>query len=416
MSSPESTTLSLTDFQYDLPDDRIARFPLTERDASKLLVYRGGTITHATFRNLAEFVPPGSFLVFNNTKVIPARLLFRKPTGATIELFLLNPLPAEQPMSLAMEQTGSAVWQCMIGNRKRWKPEETLHTTLETAEGRITLTANYADYERSSVEFSWKPASETFAHLIQLAGQIPLPPYLNRNPTEADRNTYQTIYSRNEGAVAAPTAGLHFTERVFESLAQHGIGHEYLTLHVGAGTFQPIKTDDPHQHVMHAEQVVYTRQNLENMLPHLGHLLPVGTTSMRSLESLYWFGVKLLRNDPDPFTLDQHFAYSIPANEQPTPTEAVEAVLNYLKMNHLETVVAHTAIYITPGVDSPGVDSPGYGLKLCRGIITNFHQPGSTLILLIAALIGPNWRILYTEALQNDYRFLSYGDSSLLFP
>ncbi len=404
MSSPE--LLSLHQFQYELPDDRIARFPLPERDASKLLVYRGGTIIHATFHNLAGFIPPDSFLVFNNTKVIPARLLFRKPTGATIELFLLNPLPAEQPMSLAMEQTGSAVWQCMIGNRKRWKPEETLQTTLETTEGSIVLTANYADYERSAVEFSWKPASETFAYLIQLAGQIPLPPYLNRNPTEADRSTYQTIYSRSEGAVAAPTAGLHFTERVFDSLAQRGIGHEYLTLHVGAGTFQPIKTDDPSQHIMHAEQVVYTRQNLENILPHLGRLLPVGTTSMRSLESLYWFGVKLLRNEPDPFTLDQYFAYSIPANEQPTATEAVEAVLRHMKTHKLETVVAHTAIYIRTG----------YALKMCRGIITNFHQPGSTLILLIAALIGPNWRTIYSEALENQYRFLSYGDSSLLLP
>lgn len=414
MSSPESTSqnsLSLSDFQYKLPDDRIARFPLPERDASKLLVYRGGTVTHATFRDLASFVPPDSFLIFNNTKVIPARLLFRKATGATIELFLLNPLPAEQPMSLAMEQTGSAMWQCMIGNRKRWKPEETLQTTLETAEGSIILIVNYADYERSTVEFSWKPASETFAHLIQLAGQIPLPPYLNRNPTEADRNTYQTIYSRNEGAVAAPTAGLHFTDRVFESLAQRGIGHDYLTLHVGAGTFQPIKTDDPTQHVMHAEQVVYTRQNLENILPHLGHLLPVGTTSMRSLESLYWFGVKLLRNDPDPFTLDQHFAYSIPADQQPTPVEAVEAMFRYMQTHHLDTVVAHTSIYIRTGEATPG-----YSMKLCRGIITNFHQPGSTLILLIAALIGPNWRTIYTEALANQYRFLSYGDSSLLLP
>lgn len=419
MSSPNS--LSLQQFQYDLPDDRIARFPLAERDSSKLLVYRGSTITHATFHDLAKYIPADSFLVFNNTKVIPARLLFTKTTGATIELFLLNPIPAEQPMSLAMEQRGSAIWQCMIGNRKRWKPEETLHTTLETTEGTIRLSVAYVDYERSTVEFSWQPASETFAHLIQLAGQIPLPPYLKRTATDADRNTYQTIYSRNDGAVAAPTAGLHFTDRVFESLAQRGIGHEYLTLHVGAGTFQPIKTDDPRQHVMHAEQVIYTRQNLENLRQHLGHLLPVGTTSMRSLESLYWFGVKLLRNLPNPFVLDQQFAYSIPTNELPTPLDAVEAMLEYIKAHQLETIVAHTSIYITPGVDSPGVDSPGdaspgYEMKMCRGIITNFHQPGSTLILLIAALIGPNWRSVYNEALEKDYRFLSYGDSSLLLP
>lgn len=419
MSSPEPTlpaALSLQQFQYDLPDDRIARFPLAERDASKLLVYRGGSITHASFRELAAYIPADSFLVFNNTKVIPARLLFTKTTGATIELFLLNPIPAEQPMSIAMEQTGSAVWQCMIGNRKRWKPEETLHTTLEIAEGSVKLSAAYVDHERSTVEFSWQPASETFAHLIHLAGQIPLPPYLKRDATEADRDTYQTIYSRNEGAVAAPTAGLHFTDRVFESLANRGIGHDYLTLHVGAGTFQPIKTDDPRQHVMHAEQVIYTRQNLENIRQHLGHLLPVGTTSMRSLESLYWFGVKLLRNEPNPFVLDQDFASSVPADQLPTPTQSVEAMLQYMQINQLETVVAHTSIYITPGDASPSEASPGYSMKMCRGIITNFHQPGSTLILLIAALIGPDWRPVYAEALVNQYRFLSYGDSSLLLP
>lgn len=398
------TVLSLQQFQYDLPDERIARFPLAERDSSKLLIYQGGQITHATFRHLADYLPADSFLVFNNTKVIPARLLFSKPTGATIELFLLNPVPAEQPMSLAMEQRGSAVWQCMIGNRKRWRPEETLHTTLSAPDGSIQLTATYADYERMTVELSWTPAHESFAHVVERAGKIPLPPYLKRDVTEADRETYQTIYSRNEGAVAAPTAGLHFTERVFDELSKRGIGHEYLTLHVGAGTFQPIKTDDVRQHTMHAEQVVYTRQNLLAIRQHLGKLLPVGTTSMRSLESLYWLGVKQLRNLPNPLSLDQHLAYSIPESEQPTPAEAVDAMITYLDERNQETLVTHTSIYITPG----------YQMKLCKGIITNFHQPGSTLILLIAALVGDDWRTIYKEALETDYRFLSYGDSSLL--
>ncbi len=403
MNLPE---LSLQQFQYDLPDERIARFPLVERDASKLLVYRGGEITHATFRDLADFIPSGSFLVFNNTKVIPARLLFTKPTGTIIELFLLNPLPADQPMSLAMDQRESAVWQCMIGNRKRWKPEETLKITLDSPNGPIQLTATYADYERMTVEFSWKPANESFAHIVELAGRIPLPPYLKRDATDADRTTYQTIYSRNEGAVAAPTAGLHFTERVFDSLISRGIGHDYLTLHVGAGTFQPIKTDDVRQHTMHAEQVVYTRQNLLNIRQHIDNLLPVGTTSMRSLESLYWFGVKQLRNLPSPLNLDQHLAYSISEADQPTPAEAVDAMIKYMDERNIETLVAHTGIYITPG----------YTLKLCRGIITNFHQPGSTLILLISALVGTDWQHIYKEALTNEYRFLSYGDSSLLLP
>jgi S-adenosylmethionine:tRNA ribosyltransferase-isomerase len=415
MNSPEtspSPALSLSQFQYDLPDERIARFPLAERDASRLLVYRGGTVTHATFRDLAEYVPSDSFLFFNNTKVIPARLLFTKPTGTTIELFLLNPYPAEQPMSLAMEARGETVWQCLIGNRKRWKPEETLQTTLQTTEGAIRLKATYADYERSVVEISWTPVRETFARVLHEAGKVPLPPYLKRDPTDADRTTYQTIYSRNEGAVAAPTAGLHFTDQVFESLAQCSIGHDYLTLHVGAGTFQPIKTDDPRQHVMHTEQVVYTRQNVQNVLQNLGRLLPVGTTSMRSLESLYWFGVKLLRNEPDPFRLDQHYAYALPISEHPPQQKAIEAVLAYMELKSLDSLVAHTGIYITPGQ----ADVPGYVLKMCRGIITNFHQPGSTLILLIATLVGDNWRTIYREALKNDYRFLSYCDSSLLLP
>ncbi|KAB7727136.1 S-adenosylmethionine:tRNA ribosyltransferase-isomerase [Rudanella paleaurantiibacter] len=414
MSLPDLASnlpLSLQEFQYDLPDDRIARFPLAQRDASRLLVYQQGQIRHAGFRQLAQFVPADSFLIFNNTKVIPARLLFHKSTGALIELFLLNPVATDgrdtpPPMLEAMEQTGSSVWQCMIGNRKRWKPEETLQTTLQSPDGPVTLSVAYVDYERSVVEFSWQPASEAFAHIIHLAGQIPLPPYLKREVTEADRDTYQTIYSRNEGAVAAPTAGLHFTDAVFASLAERGIGHDYLTLHVGAGTFQPIKTDDPRQHTMHAEQVVYTRQNLENIRRHLDRLLPVGTTSMRSLESLYWFGVKLLRQEPNPFQLDQQMAYAIPPDEQPSAAEAVGAMLQYMDTHRTDTVVAHTAIYITPG----------YQMKMCRGIITNFHQPGSTLILLIAALVGNNWRTIYKEALDNEYRFLSYGDSSLLLP
>ncbi|MCX6217371.1 S-adenosylmethionine:tRNA ribosyltransferase-isomerase [Spirosoma sp.] len=403
--------LLLSEFQYDLPDDRIARFPLPQRDASKLLLYKDEEVSHNRFTDLPNLLPPNSFLVFNNTKVIPARLHFTKPTGALIELFLLNPYPTEpggepEPISLAMETTGMAIWQGMIGNRKRWKQDESLVTTFPTPEGEVTLTASWHDYDQSAVRLSWQPAELTFAQLVQYIGEIPLPPYLKREATATDRETYQTVYSKQEGAVAAPTAGLHFTAAVFEALANNNINHDYLTLHVGAGTFQPIKTDDVRQHHMHTEQVVYTQANLRNLLTHLNTVVAVGTTSMRALESLYWIGTKLVRKEPNPFQLDQHYAYQLPDDQQPSVVDALNAVLAYLVTANKESVVAHTGIYITPG----------YRIRLCKGLVTNFHQPGSTLILLIATLIGDNWKNVYKEALENDYRFLSYGDSSLLIP
>jgi S-adenosylmethionine:tRNA ribosyltransferase-isomerase len=407
---PEAEPLLLTQFQYELPDERIARFPLDQRDKSKLLVYRSGTIQHQSFSDLPGLLPENSFLVFNNTKVIPARLHFTRATGAIIELFLLNPVSEadsdELPISQAMERTGSVIWHAMIGNRKRWKSGETLETTLTTPSGSILLKADWHNQEASTVRLSWQPAEWSFAQLIQLAGEIPLPPYLKRDAIDADRTTYQTVYSKEEGAVAAPTAGLHFTDAVFTELNTHGIGHDYVTLHVGAGTFQPIKTDDVREHHMHTEEVVYTAANVQNLLEHLDHIIAVGTTSMRALESLYWMGVKLLKNEPDPFRLDQHYAYRWLETERPSAKASLLAVSQYLTETKKNAVVAHTGIYITPG----------YKLAICRGLITNFHQPGSTLILLIATLIGDDWRTVYHEALTHDYRFLSYGDSSLLLP
>ncbi len=400
--SPE---LPLDQFQYDLPDERIARFPLSQRDQSKLLVYRQGQISHHTFRELPDLLPADSFLIFNQTKVIPARLIFTRATGAVIELFLLNPADVDGKPRLiaeAMLDKGSAVWQCMIGNRKRWKEGETLVLALNDT----ILIAEWANPDQNEVRFDWQPADQTFAEVIQQAGQMPLPPYLKRDALPADRQTYQTVYAKQEGAVAAPTAGLHFTKEIFAELANRNIGHDALTLHVGAGTFQPIKTDDVRAHTMHAEQVIYTQANLTQILAHIDHILPVGTTSMRSLESLYWFGVRLLRNEENPFWLNQEYAYNVPADERPPAMEAIQAVLTYLQINNLASLTAHTAIYITPG----------YQMKLCRGIVTNFHQPGSTLIVLISALVGPQWRTVYMEALEKGYRFLSYGDSSLLLP
>ncbi|MFC5412690.1 S-adenosylmethionine:tRNA ribosyltransferase-isomerase [Larkinella bovis] len=399
------TELQLADFQYDLPDERIARFPLPQRDHSKLLEYRRGEIVHRSFFELPDRLPTGSLLVFNNTRVIPARLHFQKPTGALIELFLLNPVPTDRLVSEAMQDLGESVWQCMIGNRKRWKPDEVLSKEIRIGEHSVFLQAHWHDAEHSYIRFTWA-GEESFAAVLHEAGKIPLPPYLNRDATEADKETYQTVYSRIEGAVAAPTAGLHFTPEVFSRLGEKGIRTDYLTLHVGAGTFQPIKASDVRQHAMHTEQVVYTRQNLENLLNHSGPVIAVGTTSLRSLESLYWFGVRLLKKEPEPFFLDQQYAYAFPEAELPSQTDAVRAVWDELLETGQSQVIGHTGIYCLPG----------YRFRIVEGLMTNFHQPGSTLILLVAALVGENWRAIYQEALQNDYRFLSYGDSSLLLP
>ncbi|MFD1144153.1 S-adenosylmethionine:tRNA ribosyltransferase-isomerase [Larkinella insperata] len=397
--------LQLNDFQYNLPDERIARFPLPQRDQSKLLEYRQGVMEHRTFSELPDRLPASSLLVFNNTKVIPARLHFQRATGAVIELFLLNPVPADRLVTEAMQDQHQTVWQCMIGNRKRWKSDETLTKEIRVGEQTVVLRALWHDADRSFIRFEWS-GSDAFAAILHEAGKIPLPPYLSRDVTDADQESYQTVYSRIEGAVAAPTAGLHFTPAVLARLAQRGIQTDYLTLHVGAGTFQPIKATDVRQHAMHTEQVVYTRQNLENLLEHQGPVIAVGTTSMRSLESLYWFGVRLLKNEAEPFLLDQQYAYSFPETDLPDSRKSIRAVLDHLQGTDQQQVVAHTGIYCMPG----------YRFRLTNGLVTNFHQPGSTLILLVAAFVGEDWRTIYNEALQNNYRFLSYGDSSLLLP
>ncbi|MGA0560648.1 S-adenosylmethionine:tRNA ribosyltransferase-isomerase [Larkinella sp. VNQ87] len=395
----------LTDFQYDLPDERIARFPLAQRDRSKLLTYRRGRIEHRTFFELPELLPTNTLLLFNDTRVIPARLHFQKLTGAVIELFLLNPVPTDRLVTEAMQDHRQSVWQCMIGNRKRWKPDEVLTQTLRIGEQTVPLNAHWQNAEQAHIRLEWD-SDDSFAAVLHEAGNIPLPPYLNREVTDADRETYQTVYSRMEGAVAAPTAGLHFTPALLSELTRHGIQTDFLTLHVGAGTFQPIKSADVRQHAMHTEQVVYSRQNLENLVRHTGPVIPVGTTSMRSLESLYWFGVRLLHQESEPFYLDQQYPYSFVEEQLPTRETSLKAVLNYLQKNDQQQIVAHTGIYCIPG----------YRFRLCDGLITNFHQPGSTLIVLVSALVGENWRTIYQEALENDYRFLSYGDSSLLLP
>ncbi len=409
----------LADYQYELPDARIARFPLAERDQSRLLVYRRGEITHRRFEEIGDFLPPDSLLVFNDTKVISARMPFQRPSGARIELFLLEPVAPSVLLAEALAATSTTTWQCLIGNRKRWK-EGVGSWQLAVGGQEITLKARLTDAENAHVQFSWEPGGVSFAEILHAAGQIPLPPYLDRAATEADRLTYQTVYSSHEGAVAAPTAGLHFTDRVLADLRQRGFGEEFLTLHVGAGTFQPVKAENALDHRMHGEQVIFTRQNVAHLLENLGRIIPVGTTSMRSLESLYWLGARWAGSGgqragsnessapgPPPsgsFHVGQFEPYQ--TENSPTPADALRAVLRRMEAENRHQLVGKTEIMIVPG----------YPFRLCNGLITNFHQPSSTLILLVAALVGPAWRRIYDEALTHDYRFLSYGDSSLLLP
>ncbi len=396
LSLRKMETILVKDFWYELPDDRIAKYPLAQRDASKLLVYRNQTITHHTFRDITALLPPGCTLFFNNTKVIPARLHFKKETGASIELFLLSPVHPSSVVAEAMISRGSSQWECTIGNLKRWKGEP-----LTLSGNGLSVVAELIDREKGIVKFSWEPAAISFAEMITQIGETPLPPYLHRKAEESDKEKYQTVYSKNEGAVAAPTAGLHFTQAVLDDLAKSGIKKDFLTLHVSAGTFQPIKVENALEHTMHAEQILVSRENIINLL-NSSRTIAVGTTAMRTLESIYWYGVKLLSNPDEEFTITQEDAYRLPQNIE--KEQALMAVQIRLRRDGTERISGTTSIFIRPG----------YQFRLCDGLITNFHQPGSTLILLIAALAGDRWREIYKEALANGYRFLSYGDSSLL--
>jgi len=393
--------LNIADYTYELPANRIALFPLAKRDHSKLLVYQEGSISHRRFTDLTDLLPPNTLLYFNNTKVIPARLHFQKDTGATIELFLLNPIKPSILLVEAMQAHSSCTWKCTIGNLKRWSPDTILKRTLAPG---ITLEACLLNKDECLVEFKWT-GSLSFAEILQYSGETPLPPYLKRSAEESDKDRYQTIYSTHEGAVAAPTAGLHFTDTVFESLHAKGITHDFVTLHVSAGTFQPVKVADALEHTMHSEQIVITRENVINLLQPGKFIVPVGTTSMRTLESLYWFGVKLLNNSESDLIIDQHYAYQ-QHNNLPTKEESLQAVLHYMNTHECDSITGHSSIFI----------HPGYKFKMCQALVTNFHQPSSTLILLVAAFIGDAWKQVYNAALENDYRFLSYGDSSLLMP
>lgn len=400
----KAEAIRLEEYEYDLPDERIARYPLDPRDSSQLLVYKQGELTHDRFSSIPGYLPAETLLVYNDTRVIPARVYFQKVTGAIIELLLLHPELPTRVINDAMLVRHSCVWECMIGNKKKWKSGDSLSAKLLVGETAVELFATYHDLENNLVQLTWE-ADVTFLDIVQALGEIPLPPYLKRDVEEIDKTTYQTVYAKQEGAVAAPTAGLHFTESVFNQLDKKGIERTSLTLHVGAGTFQPIKATSVIGHPMHAEQVVYTRKLITQLLGRLDHVVAVGTTSLRSLESLYWFGVKLFRKETTNFWIEKLYPYPSLEGTPPTAAEALQSILKYMDQNQLDELVGETEIFIFPG----------YQFQICKGLITNYHQPGSTLVLLVAAFVGQDWKRIYQEAFDTNYRFLSYGDSSLLW-
>lgn len=396
------------DYFYQLPEEKVATYPLKKRDEAKLLVYRQGNITHSRFKSLVGYLPSSSLLIFNDTRVVQARLVFYKPTGGRIELFCLEPGDKSKEINLAMQQTGSVTWECWAGNRKKWKPGMVLQQTFESNGQKITLEASQKGEGKQglNVVFRWKPGDLTFAGIMELFGKVALPPYIKRKAIPQDRETYQTIYAHSRGAVAAPTAGLHFTEKVFDSLAKKGIRQDTLTLHTGAGTFQPVKTQNITDHPMHGEQFMISRSNIENLLSSM-LIVPVGTTSLRALESLYWYGVKLSEKGAETdFFIEKLFPYEKRTKKLPSVRSSVKRVLQKMKTEKINTLSGRTEIFIFPG----------YTFRLAHGLITNFHLPESTLLMLVAAFIGDDWKKVYHEALENNYRFLSYGDSTLLWP
>jgi len=403
----ENAPIYIDEYDYSLQDERIAKYPLTKRDSSKLLLYKNNTITESRFSNIADFLPGNALLVYNNTRVIQARLVFYKETGARVEVFCLEPLtPADYAQSLGA--ITECIWKCMVGNLKKWK-EGTLSKNVEIDGKSCTFVAKHLQTEGNthSIHFGWDNADIHFADILEKAGELPIPPYLHRKTEESDLTSYQTVYSKIKGSVAAPTAGLHFTDDVFNSLEPKNIEIEEVTLHVGAGTFQPVKTRDIAEHHMHTEVISVHKSTIEHLQKKLGNIIAVGTTSVRTLESLYYIGLSLQQNrtlGKENFHVSQWSPYE--NNEEISTSDALQKILDYLDANNLTTLHAETQIMI----------KPGYQFRVVNGIITNFHQPKSTLLLLVSAFVGGNWKTIYDYALTNDFRFLSYGDSSLLLP
>lgn len=403
----ETKHIKISDYNYPLPDERIAKFPLPVRDQSKLLVYRHGEVSETRFTSLPDYLEAGELMIFNNTKVIQARLHFRKETGALIEIFCLEPIQPNDYV-LNFQQTSHAAWLCMIGNLKKWK-EGSLHKEMNVKGHTITLTATRGECRGTShwVDFTWDNSEITFADILEVFGELPIPPYLNRETQESDKETYQTVYSKIKGSVAAPTAGLHFTERVLQALRDKGVDLEEVTLHVGAGTFKPVKSEEIEGHEMHTEYISVNRQTIEKLIAHGGKAIAVGTTSVRTLESLYYIGVTIASH-PDAGQEELHVRQWQPYETHPTMTtvESLQQILDYMKRHELEALHTSTQIII----------APGYTYHIVQKMVTNFHQPQSTLLLLVSAFVKGDWRTIYDYALAHDFRFLSYGDSSLLIP
>jgi S-adenosylmethionine:tRNA ribosyltransferase-isomerase len=396
--------LSISDYTYPLPESAIAYYPLAERDASRLLVYRAGTISETVYRNIADELPEGTLLVFNNTRVVEARLVFQKPSGGKVEIFCLEPSADYGGMAAAMAQTGRVRWKCLIGGASKWKAGQVLVKKI----GDVGLEARYLEKQGDTflIELLWSPAQLTFAELLHQAGMIPLPPYIHRTPEGLDRERYQTVYAQFEGSVAAPTAGLHFTGTVLDSLRSRGIRQLFVTLHVGAGTFLPVKSPTLGQHVMHTEYIAVTREAIDELQKAWVEgrpIIAVGTTSARTVESLYWLGVKALSGLSE-LVVNQWDAYEEPGGVD--AAAALTALIVWMDRMGVSTLITTTQLLITPG----------YSWKLCKGLITNFHQPESTLLLLVASLIGKDWKRVYQYALEHGFRFLSYGDGCLFLP
>ena len=428
------TAPNLDEYIYALPEDRIALHPLAQRDAAKLLVYKNGNIAHRHFTDLPEELPDDAIVLFNDTKVIRARLFFRRENlsgeaGAQIEILCLEPLKPYTEMGLAMQATSGVVWECMAGNQKRWKKDETIRLELP---GKLTLFAKLLEKKGrlAEVKFTWEPANLRWAEVLELAGHIPLPPYIHRADAPEDAADYQTVYSAHPGAVAAPTAGLHFSEAVLKEMDAKGIERLSLTLHVGAGTFQPVEETDVLNHPMHREQILFTKDFIQSLANNKRRkIIAAGTTSLRAVESLYWFGVQVINDKSiSDFFIPKLYPYGLtPAifsgNEHrsapllkergkselgnsylPSASDSFKTILQWMEKRKLNELHGYTEIFIFPG----------YLFRVCDGLITNFHQPGSTLLMLVSAFIGGDWKKVYEEALQNNYRFLSYGDGSLL--
>lgn len=397
--------ISIKDFDYPLPDERIAQYPLPERDKSKLLVYRQGAITDDIFERIPEYLPSDSALFYNDTRVINARLLFKKPSGADIEILCLEPFePADY--NLAFQKTSEATWLCMVGNLKKWKGE-ILRLSLSTPEGTIIVGARLVENcgQHQKVKFTWEPSGMSFGSILEAAGNLPLPPYIKREAENLDRVRYQTVFSRFDGSVAAPTAGLHFSEKVLQQVRQKRIHNMAITLHVGAGTFRPVKHENVMQHDMHGEHFYIKAETIRQIRQYLGNITAVGTTTLRALESTYWLGTKLM-HDPQ-LTYLQVTQWEYQHMPQPPVEEVLDFLVHFCEKQMIEGLHAETHLMIIPG----------YSFQIVNRLITNFHQPQSTLLLLVAAFVGTDrWRSIYDYALNHDFRFLSYGDSSLLIP